>query len=250
MRDRDDGFEDVYEGKFDLGDVEEFDFPHGVDPADSRVLDEYVENVDPEDVDVDSLVDVGVSYVQINRNEQAIETLERAISFDRDNQEAWVNKGYAHAALGEWDQAIGAQKEAVAIDDDSRMAAKALVNLAYAEHEAARGDPLEHIEKALDIDERLPEAWYNRAFFLNERGQNERALRAIENAVSLGYRGVEVLEEKARALEGVGELEEAEKAREEARMMQEEELKEQEFGGGHGGTGAGGSGGGGGLRER
>ena len=206
-------FDDVYDEKFDLDDAVEV---HGVDPADSRVIDELVEGVEPEDVDVDGLIEAGVGYASINRFEQAVEAFDRAVRFEEENQEAWVNKGFAHAEMEEYDRAIGAYEEAIRVDEDGEYAAEALVNKAYAEYESRRGDPLETVERALEIDDRMPEAWYNRAVFLNERGQYEDALRCIDNALSLGMRTPRALEEKARALEEVGRLEEAEELREEA----------------------------------
>ena len=206
-------FDDVYDEKFDLDDAVEV---HGVDTADSRVIDELVAGVEPEEVDVDGLIEAGVGYVSINRFEQAVEAFDRAVRFEEENQEAWVNKGFAHAEMEEYDRAIGAYDEALRVDEDGEFAAEALVNKAYAEYESRRGDPLETVERALEIDDRMPEAWYNRAVFLNERGQYEDALRCIDNALSLGMRTPRALEEKARALEEVGRLEEAEELREEA----------------------------------
>lgn len=211
----DEPFDDVYDEKFDLNDAVE---EHGVDPADSRVMEELVEGVDPdpEDVDVDGLIEAGVGYVSINRFEQAVEAFERAVRFDDENQEAWVNKGFAHAEMEEYDRAIGAYEEALRVDEEGEFAAEALVNKAYAEYESRRGDPLETVERAIEIDERMPEAWYNRAVFLNERGNHEHALRCVNNALSLGLRTPRALDEKARALEELGRYEEAEELREAA----------------------------------
>jgi tetratricopeptide (TPR) repeat protein len=181
-----------------------------------------VEGVDAEDVDVEGLVEAGVGYVSINRYEQAVEAFERAVKFDEENAEAWVNKGFAHAEMGEYDRAIGAYDEALRVDEDGEFAAEALVNKAYAEYESRRGNPLETVERALEEDERNAAAWYNRAVFLNERGNHEDALRCIDNALSLGQRGPRALGEKARALEELGRYDEAEEVREAARETEEE----------------------------
>ncbi|XGI83665.1 tetratricopeptide repeat protein [Halorutilales archaeon Cl-col2-1] len=223
-----DGFDDdIYDDKFDLeGDDLNIEID-GITPADSHVLDELVETTEPEDVDVEGLVDVGLSYIEINRYEQAVETFERALRFDDENQDAWVNKGFAHAEMEEFDEATAAYTEAVRIDDSTEEAAKALTNLAYAEYEmGVGGEHLEHIEKALEIDERQPEAWYNRAFFLNEEGRHQDALNSINNAVKLGLRAPYVYEEKARALEGLERYEEAEEAREVAEEAKDEKMTE------------------------
>jgi tetratricopeptide (TPR) repeat protein len=167
----------------------------------------------------------------INRHEQAADTFERVAHFAEDEgveQEAWVNKGAAHAELEEYDRAIGAYREALDIDDESEHAAAAETNLAYALWEFGRTEQaLEHAERAVELDPRFGQAWYNRGFFLNERGLHEDAVNAFDNAQRLGFRSADLLEEKAVALEALGEEERAEEVVEQAeeiRQQQEEEL--------------------------
>jgi tetratricopeptide (TPR) repeat protein len=226
------GFDDPYEG-FDLDPPELSVDPGRVDPVDSRVVADTLDDrqVIAEQVDAEELLEVGLSYMQINRHEQAAEAFERAARYtDEDGlvQEAWVNKGAAHAELTEWDAAVGAYREALSVDDRSEHAASAETNLAYALWESGRSEQaLEHAERAVELDPRFPQAWYNRGFFLLERGLAEDAVEAFDNAIRLGYRNAEVLDEKARALEELGEDERAEEVAEEAeeiRMRAEEEL--------------------------
>jgi tetratricopeptide (TPR) repeat protein len=221
------GFGDPYEG-FDIDPPELSVDPDKIDPVDSRVVTDMLDdaNLASEEVDAEQLLNVGISYVHINRHEQAAETFERVARFtddDRLAQEAWTNKGAAHAELEEWDMAIGAYREALDIDDDSEHAATAETNLAYALWESGRTEQaLEHAERAVEIDSRFAEAWYNRGFFLLERGLAEDAVNAFDNATRLGFRNPDILEEKARALEEIEEYERAERLAEEA-----EELREQ-----------------------
>ena len=219
-------FEDPYDG-FDL-DPPELDVDPGtVDPVDSRVVADLLDErqLVAADVDADELLEIGLNYMGINRFEQATEAFERAARFAEDGrlaQEAWTNKGVAHAELTEWDEAIGAYREALRIDDASDHAATAESNLAYALWE--HGDTsraLEHAERAVEIDPRFAEGWYNRAFFLQERGLSEEARRCIDNAIRLGLRTGTTLEEKARILESLGEHEEAERVADEAFELRE-----------------------------
>ncbi|USZ66671.1 tetratricopeptide repeat protein [Halorussus salilacus] len=243
-----DRFDDPYEA-FDL-DPPELDVdPDKVDPVDSRVVADLLDegNVPADEVDVEELLDVGLNYMQINRFEQAADTFERVAQFAPDGsaleQEAWTNKGVAHAELEEWDEAIGAYREALHVDEDGEArrasnesgqrpragehAATAETNLAYALWESGRSEQaLEHAERAVEIDERFAEAWFNRGFFLLERGLAEDALNSIENAIRLGLRNSEVLDEKARALEELGQYDEAEEIAEEAEQMREQAEQE------------------------
>ena len=211
-------------------DPEEIDAdPNTVDPVDSRVLTDIMDkrNVESDAIDVERLIDVGLSYMGINRFEEATETFERAASFAEEDsleaQEAWVNKGAAHAELEEYDQATGAYEEALRIDDDSEHAATAETNLAYALWESGRSEQaLEHAERAVETDPRFAEAWYNRGFLLVERGLAEDAVSCFDNAIRLGYRSAGVLEEKARALEEAGEHEQAEAVADRAEEIRRE----------------------------
>jgi tetratricopeptide (TPR) repeat protein len=225
------GFGDPY----DPFDLEEADFgadPTTVDPDDSHVLTDSLDDsqITPEDVDTEQLLEVGLEYIRINRHEQATGALERVARYADDDaieQEAWVNKGLAHAELEEYDAAIGAYQEALDVDDNSEHAATAETNLAYALWEFGRTEEaLEHAERAVELDPRFGQAWYNRGFFLNERGLAEDAVNAFDNAIRLGYRSADLLEEKAIALEQLGEDERAEEVAEEAEQLRSENEQE------------------------
>ncbi len=218
------GFGDPYEG-FDL-DPPELDVDPGmVDPVDSRVVSDTLDRrqIPTEEIDTEELLDVGLEYMQINRHEQATDTFDRVIQFADDEgieQEAWINKGAAHAELEEFQAAIDAYREALRIDRDSEHAASAETNLAYALWNSGQSEKaLEHAERAVEIDPRFPQGWYNRGFFLLERGLAEDALSCFDNALRLGYRNAEILEEKARALEETGEDERAEELADEAEEL-------------------------------
>ena len=230
------GVDEEYE-EFTLDPAELGVDPSQVDPVDSRALTDRLDerDISADQVDVQELVEVGLSYMEINRHEEATEAFERAARFAEDDsldeQEAWVNKGVAHGQLEEYDEAIGAYQEALRIDDDSEFAADAETNLAYSLWEFGETEQaLDHAERAVELDPRSPQAWYNRGFFLSERGLYEDAVDAFDNAIRLGMRSAEVLEEKALALEELGNYEEAETVQEQAdelRAEAEDELIEQ-----------------------
>jgi tetratricopeptide (TPR) repeat protein len=226
------GFSDPYEG-FDIDPPELEVDPDEVDPVDSHVLADLLDerNLAARDVDADALIDVGLSYMEINRDEQAVDTFERAARFAEEDdvrQEAWINKGIAHGEMEEWDAAISAHREALHVDEDSEMAALAHTNLAYSLWQFGEDEEaFHHAEDAVREDDRLPQAWYNLGFIEVERGQFEDALECLDNAIRLGFRQADVYEEKARALEGLERDEEAAEVRETAQEIQEDE--EQRF---------------------
>ena len=210
-----DGFGDPYEG-FDIDPPELSVKPDEIDPVDDHVIPDLLDagQISSGDIDLDQLLGVGLEYMGINRYEEAIDTFERVVHFADDEshtaQEALVNKGVAQAELEEWDEAIGAHRSALRIDEHGEHAAVAKTNLAYALWEYGQHDrALEHAERAVELDERLPQAWYNRGFFLLERGMAEDALFSLENAEKLGMRSEELFQEKAQALEELGKYDEA-----------------------------------------
>ncbi|MFB6086216.1 MAG: tetratricopeptide repeat protein [Halodesulfurarchaeum sp.] len=223
------GFDEPYEG-FDLDPPElDVEDPSAVDPVDSRAVTDLLDdrNIAGDEVDVDSLIDVGIEYLSINRDEQAVETFERAARYadsETVEAEAWVNKGIAHGELEEWDAAISSHREALHVEEGGEFAALAHTNLAYALWERGEDEAaFQHAEDAVRADQRLPQAWYNLGFIQVERGQYEDALDALDNAIRLGFQESSVYEEKARALEGLDRDEEAAEMRETATEMQEKE---------------------------
>ncbi|MFC7227073.1 tetratricopeptide repeat protein [Salinirubellus salinus] len=215
------GFGDPYTGfSFEVG----VDDPFQVDPTDAHALADLLDpaHYRPDAVDLEALLDVGLSYLAIEEYEQAADTFGRVAWFatedSREAMEAWTNRGVAHAQLGEYDEAAGAAREALRIDGGGRdesesrfpdLAAVAELNLAYALWESGDSSrPLAHAERAVELDPRLPEAWYDLGFYYDERGLWEFAVEALERARALGLRRADVDAELERAREGLAGLRE------------------------------------------
>lgn len=226
------GFDNPYEA-FDIDppviDVD----PSNVDPVDSRVIPDMLdESAFPVDeIDAEALIEVGLNYMSINRFEQAADAFERAARFaetDTLRQEAWTNKGVAHGQLEEFDDAIGAYREALSLDEAGEHAATAETNLAYALWETGHDEQaLHHAERAVERDPHLPQAWYNRAYLAAERGLFEDAKFSLENAERLGMREAQMLELKVEVLEELGEDEEAERTLD--RVSEQQQQREREL---------------------
>ncbi len=194
-----------------------------IDPVDDYALADLVDdwNIKRDDITPQELIDLGLTYLQLGFHTEAADAFERAARLadadSLDAQEAWVNKGVAHSQIEEFDEAIGAFYEALRINDRNEFAALAELNLAFALWEGDDSShPLEHAERAVELDPRMPQAWYNLGFFYAERALWEDAVDCFEKAITLGYRSASVYEEHARALEEVGNYVDAERAAEEA----------------------------------
>lgn len=212
------GFTKPYAG-FDLDPPSlELD-PDEVDPVDTHVLPDLLDDrhLPADRVDADELIEVGLAYLAIDQHAQAADAFERAARFATDPdrvQEAWVNKGIAHAELEEWDAAVGAHREALRVASDAFLS-EAHTNLAYAFWEWGEDEKaFHHAEEAVRANPRLGYAWYNLGFFERERGREDLALECLDAAVRLGFRNAVVHEERAAALEALGREGEAAEAEE------------------------------------
>ena len=195
--------------------------PFRIDPADSHALADLLasENYVPADVDADALLDVGLGYLAVEQYESAVDAFARVAWFapgTPEATEAWANRGVAHAQLGEYDEAVGASLEALSLDPAPDVAAVAETNLAYALWESGDSShPLEHAERAVELDPRLAEAWFDLGFLYNERGLSEAAVRALERAERLGFEGsavrseLDLARDRLAEREGVGSQREA-----------------------------------------
>jgi tetratricopeptide (TPR) repeat protein len=187
-----------------------------VDPTDSHALADLLDpdGYAPEEVDPDALLEVGLGYLAIEEYESAIDAFARVAWFAPESPaavEAWVNRGVAHAQLGEYDEAAGAHREALSLDPDPGVAAVAETNLAYALWESGdSSNPLEHAERAVELDPRLADAWYNLGVLYNERGLSEDAVEALSRAERLGSDRTLVRGELDLARDRLGEFDEAE----------------------------------------
>ena len=163
-----------------------------IDPTDAHALADLLdpEGYAPEEVDAEALLEVGLAYLAIEEYESAVDAFAKVAWFAPERPaaiEAWVNRGVAHAQLGEYDEAAGAHREALSLDPDGGVAAVAETNLAYALWESGdSSNPLEHAERAVELDPRLADAWYNLGFLYNERGLSEAAGEALSRAERLG----------------------------------------------------------------
>lgn len=225
------GFGDPYEG-FTLDPPELHEDPTKVDPVDDYALADILDawNIKRDDIHPQELIDLGLTYLHLGLHTEAADSFERAARLaDEDSldaQEAWVNKGVAHSQIEEFDEAIGAFEEALRINDHNEFAALSEMNLAFALWESEDSShPLEHAERAVELEPRMPQAWYNLGFFYTERALWEDAVDCFEKAITLGYRTATVYEEKARALEELGNYVDAETAAEEAAAIRAEGQK-------------------------
>ncbi|MCB7128227.1 MAG: tetratricopeptide repeat protein [Candidatus Brocadiales bacterium] len=128
----------------------------------------------------------GCSLAELGRHEDAIKSYDKALEVDPNMSEAWYNKGRSLAKLGRHEDAIKSSDKALKIDKND---AKAWYNRGYSlakldRHEEA----IESYDKALEIDKNDVEAWYNRGLSLYELDRHEEAIASCDKALEIDPR--------------------------------------------------------------
>jgi len=126
---------------------------------------------------------LGVVLSQLGRNDEALSTYDRALSFSPDSPESWYGRGMILLAMRRPDEAIASFTRLLAVKPDFTqvhlLRAKLLCDVG--DHEAA----LDAIDKLLAIAPGLAEAWLGRSNILFEAGRYDEALSAAEKAIAL-----------------------------------------------------------------
>ena len=95
------------------------------------------------------------------------------------------NRGAAHMAKGEYDQAIACFDKALAIEPGF---AEAYCNRGTAYYEKGQYDPaISDFSKAIEINPDFAEAYYNRAVAYFDKREYGKALQDVQKAQSLGH---------------------------------------------------------------
>lgn len=94
------------------------------------------------------------------------------------------NRGAAHTAKGEYDQAIACFGKALAIEP---RFAEAYCNRGTAYYEKGQYDPaISDFSKAIEINADFAQAYYNRAIAYFDKSEYDKALQDVQKAQSLG----------------------------------------------------------------
>jgi tetratricopeptide (TPR) repeat protein len=97
---------------------------------------------------------------------------------------SWYNRGAAHAAKGEYDQAIACFDKAIRIEPSF---AEAYCNRGTAYYEKGQFDAaISDFSKAIEIEPEFAQAYYNRAVAYFDKIEYDKALQDAQKAQSLG----------------------------------------------------------------
>ena len=129
---------------------------------------------------------LGVAYLTLKKNAEALEELRRAVELDRQYGEAHHNLGVAYAEVGKWQEAIRAYREALAIPGYGNLEGTHH-NLGWAYYNVDRlKEAEESYRLVLSLDPNLASAHYHLGLVLLKAARRDEARQAFRRARELG----------------------------------------------------------------
>ena len=182
-----------------------------------RALEIYSQQIAANPGDLDAQSKKSILLARLNRSDEAIQTLKRAVEADPENPAAWRMVGFALIAIAEsWEVEMKERKNGDAgldsIYNQSRQAFKRALDLDPDDAEAWRGLALAHLglgeqdeaktalDRSIQIDPGSAQAWLDRGILLLEMGRAEEAVVALDRALALQPDNLDALSTKAEAL--------------------------------------------------
>ncbi len=156
----------------------------------------------------------GYSLIELGEYEEAIAAYDQALAIKPDYHEALYNKGIALSAIGRNEDAIAAYDQALAIkpDDHEALNNKGIALSAFGRNE----DAITAYDQALAIKPDDHEALFNKGNALTALSRHEDAIAAYDQALAIKPDDHRVLRNKGNALSALGRGEDATAAYEQA----------------------------------
>ncbi len=160
-------------------------------------------------------VSAGLALNRLQRYSQALVHFERTLAIDPQYVPAWNGKADAQLDMNMPEEAIVSYQQALAYDPQSFQAWNGLGNArSYLRDFAGAVDAY---SRALLVNPRSAVAWCNKAEALIHSGHNRAALDALNEATELDRSYARAWTLKAEVYEGLGNYQEAQKARKRAK---------------------------------
>jgi len=149
-------------------------------------------------LNLDAWVNLGMTYLYLNRDREAIAAFEECLKINPSHKEALGNIGAAYKNLKEFDNAIFYADKAIQIDPH------------YAEAWSNRGvalrqlklniEALESYQKAIDINPQHIDALLNKTVLLNDLKRHDEALVSVEYVIAADSNNAEAWSRKGLVL--------------------------------------------------
>lgn len=164
-----------------------------------RALEQYVlaKNLAPEDYEI--LLRLGFIYRVLDRQKDALGMFEDVLKVNPYSVEALENKVQVLNSLGRKDQAIYTMEQLVRLEPTDERRSLELAQLYLDDEDYVRAE--EFFGLTLEHHPEHAEAWYGRAYALNQLDRNEEALEAVQKAMELDPESIQELEQLRSEIE-------------------------------------------------
>jgi len=152
------------------------------------------------------LVNISLAYNATGQNEKAEQALRQALKQDPHNAAANLNLGLLLAELGRMDEAEPALRAAFKAEPRSAVAA---YNLGVMLAEKHPDEAVDWCGKAFELRPQEPKYAYTYAFYLRRRGETDRAIDVLQEAIKRGVSDLDVYALLADIYEGLGRTNDA-----------------------------------------
>jgi tetratricopeptide (TPR) repeat protein len=139
-----------------------------------------------------AMVNLAIAYARMGENDKAEKFLHAALKTAPGSAAANFNMGLLQAEKGELEQAESYLKKAVQADPQMAQAA---YNLCVITAKDRLNEAISWCRKATDLRPEEPKYGFTLAFYLNQRGERDEAVRALQTIVAQhpGYKDAEML---------------------------------------------------------
>lgn len=127
---------------------------------------------------------LGLAYFAKGMNKEALASMNKAISIDRDYSEAYVNKAAVYMVEKRWPEAIDSSQAAIK-NIFYRTPEFAWYNMGWSYYNMGElGKAIESYEKAVGAKPSYVQAWYSMGLAYEKTGKTKEAIQSYEKAVA------------------------------------------------------------------
>ena len=185
----------------------EDDYEHAIETIDKAL---YLSTSldDPEKKSL-FLVFKAMALNRLKRDTEALDCVEEAIELDPKNPLHWDIKGDLLHDLDKYEEALAAYENSIKYSDKEELAESLLDKAEILSHLDKDEEALKIINKSIELDSEVPDAWDIKSDILTALGKNEESLQATEKGLAINPEHSDLLIDKGSLLMKKGKNEEA-----------------------------------------
>jgi tetratricopeptide (TPR) repeat protein len=149
----------------------------------------------------------GNCLFKMRQYEEAIDCYNKAIEINSNNENAWLWKGYCLSDMRQYEGAIDCFNKAIELNKDNEYAwfwkGKCLSDMGQYE------EAIDCLNKTIELNKDNEDAWFWKGGCLSDRGQNKEAIDCLNKAIELNSKNEDAWFWKGKCLSEMRQYEEA-----------------------------------------